>query len=232
MKITLNGSTTTASKLDSENETAKNYKEKITVTLTLNSKDKVTKVVATTEDESSSETKKGTLSSLDRWSIRARIDSKTKEYNFTSGEPTVTLDGKSSSVDKLISALDNLYRDESITVTLYFNSKDEVTKVVAKIVNGDESEDRPKEGKLYSVSTSSDKIEIKDKSGNRYTWSVDSDVTISYNLGRRYDSSNYSDSLRGLKNLLEDCEDKENTCYVTLKVNSKDKVTKITAEDQ
>lgn len=232
VKITLNGSTTTASKLDSENETAKNYKEKITVTLTLNSKDKVTKVVATTEDESSSDTKKGTLSSLDNWYIRAKIDSKTKEYSFSSGETTVTLDGSSSSIKKLISALDNLDSDESITVTLYFNSKDEVTKVVAKIVNDDDTEDKPEKGELYSVSSSDDKIKIKDKSGKKYTWDVDSDVTISYNLGRRYDEDDYKKSLKGLSSLLDDCEDKGDTCYVTLKVNSKDKVTKITAEDQ
>lgn len=232
VKITLNGSTTTASKLDSENETAKNYKEKITVTLTLNSKDKVTKVVATTEDESSSDTKKGTLNSLDDFYIRIKIDSNTKRYDFASGTTTVTLNGSSSSVSKLISALDKLDNDESITVTLYFNSKDEVTKVVAKIVNDDDTKDKPEKGELYSVSSSDDKIRIKDKSGTKYTWNVDSDVTISYNLGRRYDEDEYKKSLKGLSSLLDDCKDKGDTCYVTLKVNSKDKVTKITAEDQ
>lgn len=230
VRITLNGSTTTASKLDDENETAKYYKEKITVTLTLNSRDRVTRVVATTEDESSSDTKKGTLRSLDKWYIKAKIDSKTKEYNFASGTTTVTLDGSSSDVDELITALERLNRDESITVTLYFDSRDEVTKVVAKIV--DEYEDKPKEGKLYKVTTSSDKIEIKDKHGEKYSWNVDSNVSITYRLGRRYDD-NYRDSLRGLRTLLEDCESKGDTCYVTLdKVNSSDKVTKITAEDQ
>lgn len=234
VKITLDGSTTTASKLDSANETAKNYKEKITVTLTLNSKDKVTKVVATTEDESSSETKKGTLSSLDNWYIRLKIDSKTKEYNFSSGDTTVTLDGSSSSVSKLISALDNLNRDESITVTLYFNSKDEVTKVVAKIVNDDEDEDKPEKGNLYSVTSSDDKIVIKDSSGTKYTWYTTSSVKVSYDIDdtRHYDEDDYDDDLDGLDDFLDDCEDRDDNCYVKLTVNSSGKVTKITAEDK
>ncbi|KAF5070809.1 S-layer homology domain protein [anaerobic digester metagenome] len=233
VKITLDGSTKTASKLDSENETAKYYKEKITVTLTLNSKDKVTKVVASTEDESSSDTKKGTLVKVDPYYVSVKIDSRSKDYDFIPGDVTMTLDGSSTTVNRLTSALDRLDRDESISVTLYFDNKDRVSKLVARIVNDDETDDKPKEGKLYKVTTSSDKIEIKDNHGGKYKWNVDSDVSITYRLSRRYDSDNYNNSLRGLKELLNDCESKGDTCYVTLdKVNSSDKVTKITAENQ
>lgn len=231
VKITLDGSTKTASKLDSENETAKYYKEKITVTLTLNSKDKVTRVVASTEDESSSDTKKGTLVKVDPYYVSVKIDSRSKDYDFIPGDVTMTLDGSSTTVNRLTSALDRLDRDESISVTLYFDNKDRVSKLVARIVNDDETDDKPKKGNLYSVSTSSDKIEIKEKS-ERYTWSVDSDVTISYDLSGRYYSDDYSESLRGLSKLLDACEDKGDTCYVTLKVNSKGKVTRITAKNK
>ena len=233
VRVTLDGSSSTVSKLDSAFESAHRNDEKIQITLTLNSKDDVTKIVAEYDDATSSkDTAKGILRSLDSWEISIKSGSSTKKYNFTSGDNTITLDGRSSSVSRLQSALDDLDRDEVISVTLYLNSRDEVTKVVAKIVDESDAEDKPEKGNLTSVATSSGRIIIEDDSDKSYTWYTSSDVRIYYDLSRNYDEDDYKSTLSGLKSLLSDCEKERDDCYVRLTVNSSGEVTKITAEDR
>ncbi|WP_313528237.1 S-layer homology domain-containing protein [Anaerotignum sp.] len=233
VRVTLDGSSSTVSKLDSAFESAHRNDEKIQITLTLNSKDDVTKIVAEYDDATSSkDTAKGILRSLDSWEISIKSGSSTKKYNFTSGDNTITLDGRSSSVSRLQSALDDLGRNEVVSVTLYLNSRDEVTKVVAKIVDESDAEDKPEKGNLTSVATSSGRIIIEDNSNKSYTWYTSSDVRIYYDLSRNYDEDDYKSTLSGLKSLLSDCEKKRDDCYVRLTVNSSGEVTKITAEDR
>ncbi|WP_352399983.1 S-layer homology domain-containing protein [Anaerotignum sp.] len=232
VRVTLDGSSSTVSKLDSAFESAYGNDEKIQITLTLNSKNDVTKIVAEYDDTANAkDTVKGTLRSVDAWEISVRAGSSTKTYHFASGNITITLDGKSSSESKLESALDDLDSDEVISVTLYLNSKDQVTKVVAKIVDEDDVQDKPKKGALKKVYTSSDKLVIKDSSGDEYTWEVDPDVRVYYDLGRSYDEDDYRNTLRGLDDFLDDCDENRDDCKVELTVNSKNKVTRIDAED-
>ncbi|KXL52048.1 hypothetical protein CLNEO_25640 [Anaerotignum neopropionicum] len=234
-KVTLDGSSTTVTKLDTALEAALNSKESISVTLTLNSSNEVTKIVATSEDSDTDETVKGTLIDLDAWEISVKVSSKTKTYDFKSGTVTVTLGGKSSDVGDLEDALDDLDRDEVISVTLYLNSNNQVTKVVAKIVDEDDEDedDKPLKGDLTSVATSSSRLIIEDSSGKEYTWYCTSSVDVSYNISSRYyDEDDYKDDLTGLKKFLSDCKSERDTCYVKLTKNSSGKITGITAQDK
>jgi Fe-S cluster assembly iron-binding protein IscA len=234
VSVTLNGSSSTVSKLDNALEDAINAKEDIDITLTLNSNDKVTKIVATVEDDDVDDTVKGTLSDVDVWEITAEISSKQKSYYFKSGTVTITLDGKSADTDDLNDALDDLDNDEVITVTLYLNSDDKVIKVVAKIVDEDDAEDKPEEGYLKSVSTSSKRIKIEDNSGNEYTYYCTSGVDVSYSIKHEndYDDDDYDDDLGGLDDFMDACDDNHDDCYVELEVNNSGYVTDITAKDK
>lgn len=231
VSVKLNGSSSTVSKLDTAFEDAYNHDEEIEVKLTLNSKDDVTKIEADWVEDSD-DTEKGILRSIGTWEITIKNGSKTKTYDFKSGNVTMTLDGKSKDEEDINNALDDLDSDEVITVTLYLNSDDKVTKVVAKIEDEDDAEDKPTKGDLTSVTTSSGRIKIKDSSKDEYTWYTDDDVNIVYDLGSHYDEDDYSNSLKGLKKLMEKCQDRDDDCYVELKVNSSGKVTKITASDE
>ncbi len=237
VSVKLNGSNSTVSRLDSALTSANDNKENIDITLKLNSKDKVTSIVATSEDdEDADEVVKGTLRFVDKWEIEARVDSKNKTYEFASGNITVTLDGKSSSEDDLADALDDLDSDEIITVSLSLNSKGDVFKVVAKIIDEDdeEDEDKPKKGDLYRVYPSNNELVIKDRDGDKYTWETTSSVRVSYDIDDDdlYDEDDYENDLDGLKDFLNACDYENDDCYVTLTTNSSGKVTRITAGDE
>ncbi|MDD4842932.1 MAG: S-layer homology domain-containing protein [Anaerotignum sp.] len=234
VSVTLNGSSSSVSKLDDALEVANGDDEDIDITLTLNSKDKVTKIVATAEDDDVDDTVKGILSDVDVWEITAEISSKPKSYYFKSGTVTMTLDGKSVDADDLDDAQDDLNNDEVITVTLYLNSDDKVIKVVAKIVDEDDAEDKPEEGYLKSVSTSNKRIKIEDDSGNEYTWYCTSGVDVTYNIkhDNDYDDDDYNDNLSGLDDFMDACEDNHDDCYVELEVNNSGYVTDIKAKDK
>ncbi|WP_304507042.1 S-layer homology domain-containing protein [Anaerotignum sp.] len=228
--VKLDGSSSTVSKLDSAFEDAYSHDEEIEVKLTLNSKDDVTKIEADWVEDSD-DTEKGTLRDIGYFDITIRKDSKTKTYDFKSGNVTMTLDGKSADKGDFDDARHDLDSNEVITVTLYLNSDDKVTKVVAKIE--DEDEDKPTKGNLTSVSTSSGRLKIEDSSEDEYTWYAKDSVKIYYDdLGSHYDESDYDNDLSGLKKFLGKCKDRDDDCYVKFEVNSSDKVTKITATDK
>lgn len=231
VSVKLNGSSSTVSKLDSAFDDAYSHDDEIEVELKLNSKDHVTRIEADWVEESD-DTEKGILRDIGYFDITIRKDSKTKTYDFKSGNVTMTLDGKSKDVDDFNDALDDLDSDEVITVTLYLNSDDKVTKVVAKIEDEDDAEDKPTKGDLTSVSTSSGRLKIEDRSGDEYTWYAKDSVKVYYDdLGSHYDEDDYDDDLKGLKKFFEKCKDRDDDCYVKFEVNSSDKVTKITATD-
>lgn len=234
VRITLDGSSSTVSKLDKACTDATYNKETITITLTM-SKDEVTKVVAETE-AGEADSKKGKLISVDEYEISIKEGTKTKTYDFASGNIDLKLDGSTTTFSKLERENNSLYSDEEISVTLTLNSKDEVTKVVAKTVTkGDDEEDednKATKGYLTSVTTSSDKFVIKDSKGKKHTWSASDDLRVSYNLSRTYDEDDYADTLKGLKKLLEHCEDEGDDCYISITKTSGGKATRITAEDE
>lgn len=120
--VTIDGSSSSLSKLERE---FNDYGYNFTVELTLDSRDRVTKIKAT--DSESSNTVKGDLDKLTSRYIK--VDG--KEYDFAKNvdDTTFVIDGKTRDYDRLYDAF---YDDkDDFRVTLTLNSKDEVTKVTA-----------------------------------------------------------------------------------------------------
>ena len=135
--------------------------------------------------------------------------SKEKSFSLASNV-SVYLNEKSSSPSKLVSAMDD---GDDLSVTLYFNSDNEVTKIYATAVSDD-----PKTGLLTKLSDSS--LTIK-SDGKSYQYDVDDDVDVTDELT----DLSFSD----LKKYYSDTD-----YNVTLTTDSKGVVTKITvnyAED-
>ena len=135
--------------------------------------------------------------------------SKEKSFSLASNV-SVYLNEKSSSPSKLVSAMDD---GDDLSVTLYFNSDNEVTKIYATAISDD-----PKTGLLTKLSDSS--LTIK-SDGKSYQYDVDDDVDVTDELT----DLSFSD----LKKYYSDTD-----YNVTLTTDSKGVVTKITvnyAED-
>lgn len=227
--VKIDGTSSTVSKLDAAFEDALDNDEEIEISLTLNSSNDVTKIEAELIGETV-DTEEGVLSSLDDNDITIKTSSGTENFDFASSL-SIRLDGSSSSIDDLQDELDDLASDEVIYVTLSLDSDDEVTKVVAEVMDEDDVDIAPLKGYLVSVSTSSGKIVIESGS-NTYTWYTASGVDVTYDLSSSYDEDDYGDDLSGLKDFLNDCEDEGDDCYVTLTENSSGKLTDIEAEDK
>lgn len=142
----------------------------------------------------------------------------------------LTLDDDSISLRNLNKELDYSSDKSYITVDLTYNSSGDVSKVKAEW-----SEDKPTKGDLYSIDTADDEIRIRTNSGEKYTYSVDEDVRVSYSFSanvneRKYDKpSEYASSLRGLKKFYGHCEDNGDECALELEVDRKGVVTRIWA---
>lgn len=236
VKVTLDGTSITLDKLDEELNDVYGD-EQIFVELRYSS-GKVSQISAEWTDEDD-QTVKGTLYSIDVDGNEIRIDkgSDRLKYTFIS-DVEVTLDRKSSTLSKLNRSFDELDKDETMDVTLTLNSRKRVTKIAAKIVDESEAdEDKPKRGYLRSVKTSGDgRITIAESIGSsakEYTWDLDSDVEIRFNIddSSTYDR-NYKDTPKGLQDFMDDCDSNDDYCYVSLKTNSNGEVTRITAEDK
>lgn len=132
--------------------------EKFTVTLTLNSKDEVTKIDAETGSSSSSSSTSGSLYSLSSSTIKIKTSSGgTRSYDIAK-DCTVTIDGSSSSVSRL---RDRFNDDKEYDVKLTINSKDEVTKISASLKDNSSK----RSGQIYSVDD--DRIRIKTSDGTK-----------------------------------------------------------------
>lgn len=236
VKVTLDGESISIDQLDEALDDAYGA-DQIYVELSY-SGGKVSKITAEWSDESG-ETLKGTLYSIDVDGNELRIEkgSDRTRYTFAS-DAEVTLDGSSSTLSKLSRAFDDMASDEVMNITLTLNSRDRVTKVVARIVDEDDAdENKLKEGYLRNVKTSGDgRITIAEsmRSGAKeYIWDLESDTEIRFNIddSKTYDR-NYRDTPRGLQDFMNDCDSNSDYCYVSLRTNSNGEVTRVTAEDQ
>ena len=184
--------------------------EKFTVTLTLNSKDEVTKIDAKTGSSSTSSTS-GSLYSLSSSTIKIKTSSGgTRSYDIAK-DCTVTIDGSSSSVSRL---KDRFHDDKQYDVKLTLNSKDEVTKISASLKETSSS----KGGQIYSVDE--DRIRIKTSDGYKsyYFASSGCDFTIDGKFA----------SLRTVIDKYGDGSKSSVKAYVT--VNGADRATKVKIE--
>lgn len=184
--------------------------ENIEADLTVDKKGYVTKIKAETVEGSSLE---GVISSLTSSKIKIKSGSKTYEYSLLddTDDITVTIEGKSSTFDKLKDKYDD---DEEYTVKLTLNSDKEVKKIVAEEGDTTSNSSSSASGTLVSISSST--IKIKTSSGSSKTYDIKSGATVTI------DGS--SSSVSRLKDRVDD--DKEYTVKLTL---SSGKVTKIAA---
>lgn len=226
VSATLDRSSISIKKLDEEIDYV--GRNKIDVSLTMSGSD-VSKITATIHSGTTS-SNAVVLRSLDVWSIRVLKGSDYVDYLFADGQIDMTLDGKDTSVNKLNAALDDLYNDEVVSVTLSFNSREEVTKLVAKVAKKSDVSTTSTKGNLQSVSSSSKKLVIEDSAGKSHTWYATSSAKVYYNLGSRY-SDDYDRNLAGLDDFLYDCDREGDDCYVVFTTNSNGEVTRIDAED-
>ncbi len=233
VKVTLDGDNISLDELDDELD----GRDDIYVELTY-SGSKVSKIKASLDDKSG-DTVKGTIYSMDVDDDKIRVQNNSGKtyYTLSNSDIDVRLDGSSSTFVKLEHAFDNLKSYEVIEVTLTLNSRGNVTKIVADIVDEDDTNDsKPKAGYLRNISTSGNgRITIAEtkSSSKEYTWNLEEDTKILFviNDSMTYDR-NYKTTLSGLDIFWDDCTDNNDECYIELRTSSSNgDVTRITASD-
>ena len=173
--MTLDGDNISLDELDDELD----GRDDIYVELTY-SGSKVSKIKASLDDKSG-DTVKGTIYSMDVDDDKIRVQNNSGKtyYTLSNSDIDVRLDGSSSTFVKLEHAFDNLKSYEVIEVTLTLNSRGNVTKIVADIVDEDDTNDsKPKAGYLRNISTSGNgRITIAEtkSSSKEYTWNLEED---------------------------------------------------------
>lgn len=198
MKITLDGSDATMKQLiDAEGEGV------LEVELTIDSSNKISKFVAK-QSESGAIT--GELKDIDEDEINIKRSGSSKKYDIAN-DVVIKLENKDSSIKKIQNAQD----DDTIYVKVYFDSRDDVSKIYAST---DEFAGSGLEGSIKSISNS--EISIKKSNGKTVDYDMADSVTY------RLDGS--SSKLSEIKDEMDD-----GTVHVLLTVDSKDKVTKVDA---
>ena len=206
--VTIDGSSSKLSTLISRSDDGKDYTVKLTV-----SNDKVTKIVATLSNGSSSSTSSdtvsGTLVDVDYSDgIRIRTGSSTKWYEWATAGYEIKLDGKYSNIDKLLDKMD----ETSITVKLTLNGASRVKNVEATSKNSTSASNL--EGQITSLTSS--RITIKTDSGSSKTYTLADSVSVTVD-----------DDIKSVSKLRNLMDDKDYTAKLTL--NSDDEVKKIVA---
>lgn len=191
----------------------------IKVTLTLDSKGKLTKIVGTTSDKDDDDDddddlsgKVTSLSSKSDDSGSIKIGS--KKYNIKDiDDISIKLDKKTVDFDDLEEAYEDLDDDEIMKATLTLDKKDYVTKIVASIVDeDDDDDDDDDEVKGTIAKITDDKITV----GSKKYSIKDPDVDI----------DDGEDSIDDYDDLIEAVEDDDKSISVTLTLKN-NKVTDI-----
>ena len=203
--VTIDGSSSSLSRLEDRFEDGKEYKVKLTLT-----NGKVTKIAASLDEDGDDHT--GRIERITRSEIRIRTtDGKYKTYLFASAGCDFTIDGKYASVSTAVSK----YGDgasSSVKAYVTVNGADRATKVKIETGNSKVDED---EGTLLDLTSSKIKIELSNGDTKRYDLASKCTVTI----------DGKSSSVSKLADKLDDGDDFE----VELTFNSSDDVTKIKA---
>lgn len=206
IKVTLDGSSSTYSKLKSAvSDTT------CTATITLNSDNEVSKIVAKKKASSTSSTVSGELVSISKSTIKIKKSDDSKKTYDLDDDVTVTIDGSSSKLSTLISRVDD---DKEYDVKLTI-SKDKVTKIVATLSKGSSSTANSTSGTLVDVDEY-DGIRIKSGSSSKwYEW-----ATAGYEIKLNGSYSN-------IDKLLDKMD--ESTVTVKLTLNGASRVTYVDA---
>lgn len=202
-EIKLNGSFSNIDKL-----LDKMADEKVTVTLTLNGAERVTKVTATSSDEEEDEELEGIITSLSSDEITIKLDSGKKKTYDLADNVTVKIDGSTKSLRTLRNKIED--DDETYSATIKLNSDGDVKTIDAGESKGSRT------GTLVSIND--DKIVVKTDSAT-YSYDLASSVSVKVD-GDSMDLDDFINSY-----ILR-------TYEVTITRNSSNKVTKIVAEEK
>lgn len=144
--------------------------EKYTVKLTLNSDKEVKKIVAEEGDTTSNSTVSGTIDDISSTKIKVKKSSGgTSSYTINSST-TVTIDGSSSSVSRLVSRVDE-GKEYDVKVTV---SGTKATKIAASIK--DDSDETT--GRISSIDEDEIRIKLSDGTTKRYSFASRCDYTV------------------------------------------------------
>ena len=205
IKVTLDGSSSTYSKLKSAvSDTT------CTATITLNSDNEVSKIVAKKKASSTSSTVSGELVSISKSTIKIKKSDDSKKTYDLDDDVTVTIDGSSSKLSTLISRVDD---DKEYDVKLTISKNDKVTKIAATLSKGTSTAGTT--GTLVDADYS-DGIKIKSGSSTKwYEWAT----------------AGYEIKLNGSYSNIDKLLDKKKSATVTVKLtlNGADRVTYVEA---
>lgn len=187
------------------------------VDLTLNSKDEVTKVTATTDsdDDDDDDTVKGEVIKMTSSYIKIeKSNGKTVEIDLKD-DTTYRFDGSKSTLRDMRDEVN----DDDVYAIVTLDSKDRADKIEASNDEDDLDEDDDDIVKGEITDISKDDIEIKRSSGGKKTYDFASSVT--YRLdGSKSDYYEIRDAV------------KDDTVDAKITLNSKNKVTKVDAETE
>lgn len=174
----------------------------------------------------------------DKDTLKIEIAGVTVELDLD--DPTVSLDGKKTTLSKLDAELDYASSKSYITVELDYSNKGKVTEIEAEWVN--DKDTKSTKGDLEDVNLKRNEITIVDNDGDSYDYEVSKDVVISYSFSSNtavFASSNKfdkaykeydEDDLEGLDSFARECWKNNADCTVTLTVDSDGEVTRIKAK--
>lgn len=186
--------------------------ETISVTLTLDKKDYVTKITATTSDSDSEDDADGIVKKVDKDSVK--IGSKTYSVDDVKDVKLSITDGTTT-----IEAWDdfqNAYKDKKTMEVSVSVNKKEISKITGKVTEA--------KGNLEKIGDDYIKIEgIESGSSSKYTYDEDDAKDIKVSIDR---ASNGPKNLAELKKWFES----DDKVSVTLTLDKKGNITKITGE--
>lgn len=164
--VTIEGKSSTFDKLKDKYDDDEEY----TVKLTLNSDKEVKKIVAEEGDTTSNSTVSGTIDDISSTKIKVKKSSGgTSSYTINSST-TVTIDGSSSSVSRLVSRVDD-GKEYNVKVTV---SGTKATKIAASIKDDNDETT----GRISSIDEDEIRIKLSDGTTKRYSFASRCDYTV------------------------------------------------------
>lgn len=193
----------------------------ITVTLTLNKKDYVTKITATTSDSDSKDDADGNVADVtykeNKDTGTVKIGSKTYDIDEVDDFDISITDGS----DKIKTWKDfyNAYKDKKVMNVSATVKNDEVTKITGKVTEA--------KGKMKKIGNDYIKIE-----GNysEKSFSYDFDKNKTDDIRVSLSGSSYVNKIKALEELIDTEFDNDDTLNLVLKLDKNGKITKISGE--
>ena len=193
----------------------------ITVTLTLNKKDYVTKITATTSDSDSKDDADGNVANVtykeNKDTGTVKIGSKTYDIDEVDDVDISITDGS----DKINNWEDfyNAYRDKKVMNVSATVKKDEISEITGKVTEA--------KGKMKKIGNDYIKIE-----GNysEKSFSYDFDKNKTDDIRVSLSGSSYVNKIKTLEELIDTEFDNDDTLNLVLKLDKNGKITKISGE--